>query len=1711
MEIKKETATHKRPIWIRILKVFGWIIASVIFLLILVAILIQVPSVQNWGRQKAVSYLQNKLHTKVEIGKLAIKFPTSISLQNIYVEDQSKDTLLYGGELKVDISMFKLIKSDIEIQEIELDNILVKLKRMPPDSTFNFQFIVDAFVSPNSNPKVQDTTPLKINIDKILLNKTRVVYKDAYTGNDMDLAIGHFDTRIKTFDPSHMLFNIPIMNLKGLKGHFYQLEPLKKSVEKSVAEAAANPDNYLQFLNKEIKLSDIDVVYKNEPSNLNTSFVIGDAILHPKTLDLKNSIITLNDATLNNSDIKVEIASKLPQKVSLDTVITTPTPSMKIIAGDITINKSSLKFDDVSAPKAPSGMDYVHLFLQDMSIHAKDLQYSTDTILASIKSASLKDKSGFVLNKMHTDFAMNPSGVSLENLLIETPGSIIQRSANISYPSLVAIQKDPGVLGLDIDLVNSKISSKDLALFVPAAAAQLPAGATLYADARITGSVNNMNFQKLIVKGLSGTDINVTGIVRGLPDPNNIYADLDIKRFKTSKRDIFSLVPKNTIPPNFTIPESIAASGKVKGRMNNLYTDLRVNTSLGNAVVKGTLANITDQNKAKYDLVLGASSLQLGTIMQNPQLGNLSGNFVVKGSGLKPETANATFKGNISAITLNKYNYRNIIANGTIARKVFNIHASVKDPNLNATVDANGNLNAKFPAVKFDATIDSIKTLPLGFTTNALVYHGNITGDFTNTDPDNLEGNLLVTNSILVNNGERTTIDSLTVIAHNSGPEKELSIFTDFLSAKLKGQYTLTQLGDVFQQAIDPYFAISTIKNTAKVNPYHFSLEASVIDHPALRAFLPQLTELKPVNLSGNFASDSGWNISMRAPKIVYGTNVINDVNFNAHTENGKLAFKTSIEGIKNGTALEIFKTSLNGSLQNNIADFTLNIKDAKSVDKYSLTGKFSQPSTDRYIFSLSPENLLLNYDKWSMNAGNSITYFNKDIAAHNFVLSKNGQELSINSTANTPNSPLELAFKNFKIETLVGFVQSDSLVVNGVINGNAIVKNIQTSPNFVTDLTVSNLSIYNDTIGNLTAKVNNNIANTYHAAITLKGHGNEVNINGDYNLKPDNKSSFDMVMDVVQFQMKSLEGFSKGAIRDARGFLYGKVAVNGTVKEPNIDGKINFNETAFNISQLNSVFRIDKEAIAIINNKGIEFNKFTIRDTVNNALNITGSINTTNFVDFKDFRLNMGIDANNFHIINSTKKDNKLFYGNFIFSTNLSIKGTPTNPKVDGDFTVNDSTNFTVVLPQTDQGIVERDGIVRFEDMRATAEDSLLMTPYDSLNISKLVGYDVSVNINISKNAVFNLIVDEGNGDFLRLKGTAQLNGGIDPSGKINLTGSYEIDQGSYDLSFNFIKRKFLMQKGSRIVWTGEPTTAQVDVTAIYVANTAPLDLVQNQVTGDGNIFKQKLPFEVHLMMMGELLQPVITFDIVLPTEKNYTVSTEVTNLVQTKLIQLRQEPGEMNKQVFALLLLNRFVGENPFANSAGGSFDAASLAKQSVSKLLTEQLNNLAGNLIQGVDINFDLATTEDYTTGKKQDRTDFNVGISKRLLNDRLTVTVGSAFELEGPQQGSQQNNLAGNININYKLSKDGRYALRAYRKNDYTGTIEGYVVETGIGFVMTVDFNKFSQIFRSKAEKRKRREIKKANRELEKKNAELKKVQTTVIPPGQAKEKEKENEK
>ena len=52
--------------------------------------------------------------------------------------------------------------------------------------------------------------------------------------------------------------------------------------------------------------------------------------------------------------------------------------------------------------------------------------------------------------------------------------------------------------------------------------------------------------------------------------------------------------------------------GSYKGTMNDLYTDLQLNTSEGNVALKGTLKNITDKKNAVYDIAASTDNLAAG-------------------------------------------------------------------------------------------------------------------------------------------------------------------------------------------------------------------------------------------------------------------------------------------------------------------------------------------------------------------------------------------------------------------------------------------------------------------------------------------------------------------------------------------------------------------------------------------------------------------------------------------------------------------------------------------------------------------------------------------------------------------------------------------------------------------------------------------------------------------------------------------------------------------------------------------------------------------------------------------------------------------------------------------------------------------------------------------------------------------------------------------
>jgi hypothetical protein len=1673
MDKEKKRVNYPRKIARIVLKV----ILFIFLFIVLVFVLILTPPVQHFLTGKVQNYLENKLKTKVEIGSITFGLSGKINLSNVYIEDQTKDTLVSGGAIKAHLNLMKLFSHEVEVKDLELQNITTKIKRLLPDTVFNFQFIVNAFTSEQTkSPDTAKTAPLKLDISDITLDNINVIYKDVITGNDLFAHVGNLSATLDSLDPYMPKVVMPTLIVRNVQVRMKQVTPLLQPKPLAQDVAQATQPTTAKFNFGTIDLNKITIDYGNDVSAFYTNTYIGRLVLDGKQLDLQNNKIWLDQIALNNSKINVRLGktqgAKAVAKEAKQQVVAQKQAGWDVKVDKIRIDNNALQFDNDNSPKQAYGMDFNHLQSDSVTLYADNLVMNPDSTSLNITKGYLKEKSGFHLQALQGDILYASNQTSIRNLYVKTPGTELKRSLTLNYASLDALTKQPDKTVLDIQLVDSRVQVKDILAFAP----QLRFNPALrnpndiwYVNMVASGTLNRLNVASLRFNGLKNTQINAQGTLVGLTDPKRAGGNFTIYRFHTTQTDIALFTGQKLSNQQINLPEDFDINGTIIGNAGKLNTNLNLNTSDGYVGLRGSFSNLTNPNAITYNATLTTRSLKLGTILRQPdQIGSATGSFTFTGKGATPKTIDTRFKGVINSMVYNHYQYRNVRLNGFLKQTLFSVNTDVHDPNIDLNLTASGNFSSN-PSFKIDGMIDSIKTLPLHLTTQEMIFRGQINGTVSNISADNIDANVLITKSLFVAQGNRLALDTIQLLSGSTDTSKFIRFRSDIANVYLTGQYRLADLGNIIQNTIQPYFTVAPA-NAVAVQPYNFHFTADVVNSPILTSFMPTLKAMDPIHAEGSFSSNGGMQAVLTSPYINYNGTEIRNMNVKAYTSDSGLQVSGVIAHLKSGSSFDVYNTRITATALHNNIDFSLGLGDQSSREKYFIAGLFTQPSPGTYAIKLKPDGLLLNYQRWAVSPDNMLTISPTNIVANDFVLSQGAQRLSIASLGGSDPQPLQVSFTSFQLATLTGFVKADSVLVDGVLNGNVTFRNILQQPVFTSDLNINDLSMRKDTLGNVNIKVSSDANDRYNTNLTLTGRGNDLALTG-YFQPAGNDVNLNLDLAVRQLQLHTLEGAMASAITNASGDINGAVAIRGSASSPKIKGDLNFDKASFNLTMLGTQFKIDNEKLAVTEN-GIVFDNFTIRDSANNALDIDGNILTNNFINYN---FNLTVSADNFLVLNSTKAKSKLYYGRLNISTKLHISGTETNPAVDGSLTVNDGTNLSVVVPQSEPGVVDRQGVVEFVDMDAPENDSLFANGADTVNKANVFGMDVTVNVEIKKEAIFNVIVDQANGDFLNVRGSALLSTGIDPSGKITMVGTYTVEEGAYQLAFNFLQRKFNIQKGSTIVWTGEPTSAQLNLTAIYVANTAPIDLVQDQIEGSTpairNTYMQKLPFEVHLGLTGELLKPVVSFDIILPQNQNYGVSNDIVTTVEQRLDQIRQDQGEINKQVFSLLLLGRFVGDNPFQSSgSGGGFDVGSYARQSVSKLLTEQLNQLAAGLINGVDINFDVVSSDDYTTGERRNKTDLNVGISKRLLNDRLKVTVGSDFQLEGPQQTNQQNNnIAGNIAADYMLSRDGRYMLRFYRKNQYEGIVDGYIIETGLGFVMSVDYNKFSQILHRKKQR------------------------------------------
>jgi hypothetical protein len=203
---------------------------------------------------------------------------------------------------------------------------------------------------------------------------------------------------------------------------------------------------------------------------------------------------------------------------------------------------------------------------------------------------------------------------------------------------------------------------------------------------------------------------------------------------------------------------------------------------------------------------------------------------------------------------------------------------------------------------------------------------------------------------------------------------------------------------------------------------------------------------------------------------------------------------------------------------------------------------------------------------------------------------------------------------------------------------------------------------------------------------------------------------------------------------------------------------------------------------------------------------------------------------------------------------------------------------------------------------------------------------------------------------------------------------------------------------------------------------------------------------------MKNKLMSPDISFGLEFPT---------IADNVRSQIASVLADEQELNRQVFSFLLFRSFVPPVIYNTTGGGVTAAAGNAAASTgSELLSNRLSNMLDNVVGNLDNNLQVGVN--YRPGSQTNSDEVLINVNKSLWNDKLTADVNV-----GMGGGSTTNrNFIGDVNIEYKLSDDGRYKLKGFnRTNDNTQLITtGGLYTQGIGFFYREEFDTWEELYK-----------------------------------------------
>ncbi|HTO36899.1 MAG TPA: translocation/assembly module TamB domain-containing protein [Brumimicrobium sp.] len=1655
-EKNKKKSVGKRPWWKRTFRILGWIALVLLILLFSLLLFIRSPWGQNIIVDKATHYLSEKTKTEVSIKKLFITFTGKLNLQGLYLEDLNGDTLLYSEELKANIPLFPIIMGNpISINGVKWKGLRANVVRKDTITGFNFQFLIDAFASDDKPEKV-DTTgsePPKISVGTIRFTDFKVNFDDAVNGMKANLDLGKFYLKGKNIDLKNMDYEVAKISIENTKASYIQS---KLSAPSDSSESGELP--YLSL--KKLKLKNVTLHYASVPDSMVADMHVGDLALTVPKVDLRKQDIQVGKLKLHNSN--VQFISTPQRKIEADTFErTTPAEIQAFVWPDWNIDVASIDFEsnyfhyqNGERSQEINGFDPNYIVVDDFIFKAKNIALNKDeSANLQINDLSFSESSGFKLNQLALLVALNSKELTVDNLKLKTANSSIDTDLKAEFASLQAFIEKPEESRFSLDLKSFIVDVKDAFAFQPTLKeneymAKL-AKHKFSGNIKANGKLSQVNLSEFLVNWGENTSITTNGQFMNLIDFDNFETNIDNLTINSNRSDIAQFVSEKEL--GITLPKTVVLKTQFKGKLDDLKANVFLTIPEGKVNIDGTFKK---SNKIAFDANIAVIDLQLGNILNNPTIGMIAFEMKASGSGNNINDLNAELASTFSKMEFNNYDFSALQLDGELNDGKGDVTLTYKDKNLDLNIDSKIQLYSVSPKIFVDIQMEGADLYALGLTEKEIRTKLMMNASFKGNS-DLFEVETHVTEGVAIYKDDTYYLGPFDLTARAAKDSTSMDISSNFLNGKLRVNASIDSTIHAIQHHLEGYFSDYEEHIDSITKPIMLEFNMKLSNTKLITGFLvPEIRTMDTLNLDVNFnQEEKTLAVNMSLLYIDYAEKTIDSLLVNLSATEDMAKFLIGFNELDASPFL-MHRTYFDGDLKDGLLKLNFNaLHNEKElyVVQTEISGKVSD-----LMVHFNPEKLILNQEEWSIPEDNKINYSDKKITAENVVFSNKQERITVaNDLMGASKNNIGIGFENFNLSHLLALFNKDDLLASGEFQGNIVAIDPFENFGLNADFSIENLTALKASLGKLTLKAKTQEVGNYNLDLGIKGSDVDLTVKGDFS--PNNKGSeLDFNLDLNRIGMETIALLSDNNLKDASGYISGKVALKGDVRSPEYKGKLLFKDAAFNVTELNSKFQLPNSKIEI-DNSLITLNQFTIKDEQGNTFILDGSITTENF---SDPAFDMRFKGKNFQALNSTEKDNDLYYGKLNFDMDGTITGNLSFPLVNTNLGINENTNFTYVIPESQAKLEKHDGIVEF--VNKENPDDILTRSNDSI-VAKLSGIELHAKLRIDKGAAFNVIIDPSTGDNLNVSGVADLDFNIEQNGGMSLTGRFDILDGHYELSlYNLVKRKFELENGSSIVWRGDPLDAELNVTAKYEVETSASGLMASQTAGASdevlNKYRQQLPFFVYMHIKGELEEPKLEFGLDMPEDSRGAID----GTVYSRIKQLSGEEDELNKQVFSLLVLKKFY---PNGGSDGSEGGAEQLVRKRVNEALSDQLNAFSDKLLgnTGIELDFGLNSYTDYQGESAQQRTDLNISAQKKLFDDRLIIQVGTNVNVQGDKNPGEENAVIGNANIQYLLTKDGRWRLKGFRNNEFENVIDGQVYVNGISIIFQRQFNTWKELW------------------------------------------------